>query len=99
MYYECHITLDLTPMDMRRAVESFNGWTYSAISGDPDFGQSLFCYATRRVSAGHDLMKVIDNMAQVAAALKLCGGVVLRQKVELVMYDTKALTANTEGAK
>ena len=99
MYYECHITLALTPKDMKQAVESFNGWTYSAINGDPDLGESLFCYATRRASAGHDLMKVIEVMGRVANGLELCGGVVLRQKVELVMFDTKALTASGEGAK
>lgn len=99
MYYECHITLALTPKDMRQAVESFNGWSYSAINGDPDLGDTLLCYATRRASAGCDLMKVVEVMGQVAAGLELCGGVVLRQKVELVVFDTKALTSATKGVK
>ena len=99
MYYECHITLALTPTCMKQAVESFNGWSYSAIDGDPDLGQTVLCYATRRTSAGRDLQEIIDHMAQVAAGLKLCGGEVLRQKVELVLFDTKTLTSNAEGAK
>ena len=97
MYYECHITLALTPKDMKQAVESFNGWSYSAINGDPDLGESLFCYATRRASAGFDLMKVIEVMGQVANGLELCGGTVLRQKVELVMFDTKGLDKRGGG--
>jgi len=42
-------------------------------------------------------MKVIEVMGQVANGLELCGGTVLRQKVELVMFDTKGLDKRGGG--
>lgn len=91
-YYECHITLKGVPGDLlKRQVESYHGWKFSAIDGDPTLGQSVFCYATKHYNAKHELDYVIERMHEVATELagKAVVEEVIREKVELVVYDTK----------
>lgn len=89
MYYKCHITLAkqecVSPI---QAIEAL-GWKYSAIDGDPDLGEGLLEYATTHYLPDWVVTDVIDEMAKVTEVLTICGHRVIRQKVELVIYDTK----------
>lgn len=93
MYYECHITVD-NPQNqpalsgLKRAVEG-QFWTFSRIAGDPILGLATYCYATRHFAAARKLEHVALEMSVVAQALKLQGYTIVRQKVELVVLDTK----------
>lgn len=89
MYYECHITIeDVKRRTLKTVVEEL-GWKFSAIDGDPSLGDKVFCYGTAHKSATMNPAVVIFEMKQVADAIKRQGFKVVRQKVELVMYDTK----------
>src|SRR5262245_45564769 len=89
-YYECHITLRGQPKHLKGLVESFN-WKFSAIDGDPALGPGVLCYATRHFNGRWSRESVVQEMNAVAAQLaqKSLVEEVVRQKVELVIYDTK----------
>jgi hypothetical protein len=89
-YYECHITLRGQPQRLKELVESY-GWKFSAIDGDPVLGAGVLCYATKHFNTRHPESDVIREMNSVAAELagKSLVEEVVRQKVELVVYDTK----------
>ena len=89
-YYECHITLkDSLPRDyVRQQVEEFN-WKFSAIDGDPILGNETFCYATRHYPESKPKDEVIKDMNDMAVRLAKDEIEVVREKVELVIYDTK----------
>lgn len=92
-YYECHITIQHShcSLELERIQDAIedNGWKYSVIDGDPTIGDGCFCYATTHISAKAELKTVIDQMAAVAESLSAQDMRVIRQKVELVVYDTK----------
>lgn len=89
MYWECHITLGLHPVSSKDLVEAL-GWKFSCIDGDPQLGSGAREYATRNASSVSDFETVKTHMNYTADVLKRTGGFnVIRQKIELVMYDTK----------
>lgn len=89
MYYECHITMEVGPKTSKYAVELM-GWKFSQIDGDPSLGDGPREYATIHASPNADLIHtVVPRMQKTAEFLKWLGFNVVRQKVELVMYDTK----------
>lgn len=88
MYYECHITLKLQPRSAKHLIEGL-GWKFSCIEGDPSLGDGPREYATRHVSTTVGEPAIIAEMDHVAGVLAHAGFSVIRQKVELVVYDTK----------
>lgn len=90
-YYECHITMWAPdPYEIAPIVEK-TGWSFSVISGDPDLGSGIKAYATRQFNKRKLKENVILNMNTTAEFIKeFSGAVVLRQKVELVIYDERA---------
>jgi hypothetical protein len=90
MYYECHITCadHVEPRALKLEIESY-AWKFSRIAGDPTLGIETFCYATKHLDAKLPLDRVIMRMNAVARALECSGFTVVRQKVELVMYDSR----------
>ena len=91
MYYECHITLetpDYGTEDIKRDIESLaQGWKFSEITGDPILGNRRYCYATKHMKPSMKVQLVISEMNFAALALRMHRWVVVRQKVELVLYD------------
>lgn len=89
-YYECHITMRGDPEFIRPLVESsVTGWKFSAIDGDPVLGNGVLCYATSHFPVRLSQDVVVEKMNFVAHCLSQQGAEVIRQKVELVVYDTK----------
>ena len=88
MYYECHISIGLHPISAQQLIENLNNWSFSKIAGDPVLGKDTYEYATRHVSGNTNFQKVVDHMNKTATILREQGFPVLRQKVELVIYDT-----------
>lgn len=88
-YYECHVTCLGTPEEVKPHVE-FIGWTFSAIDGDPDFGPGIKCYATHHYNFRHTTDDVMDWVSMAAQTLRKFGIKVIREKVELVIYDIRS---------
>ena len=89
MYYECHITIALHPVSAKSLIAALNGWHFSCIEGDPVLKDHSYEYATRHASSNTPFEDVVAHMNRTADILRDQGFPVVRQKVELVMYDTK----------
>ncbi len=87
-YYECHITMQGDAAAIAPLVKA-EGWKFSAIDGDPHFGEGVLCYATSHFNRKHDTVDVVIAMGTIADKLVTNGINVIRQKVEKVVYDTK----------
>lgn len=87
-YYECHITL--TPDSGLKVFVEGLGWKFSQIFGDIILGDDeIFAYATTHYNEKLGEQEVIAEMNHAASMMEKRGFKVLRQKVELVVYDTK----------
>ncbi len=100
MYYECHITIEFNPSmkpacfgskESVQMVVELKGWKFSNIDGDPVFGKKLLCYATKHFNNNIAEVDVVKKMKVVAEDIANLGFSVIRQKVELVVYDSKKL--------
>lgn len=87
-YFECHVTMIGDPGLIRPIVEEVK-WTFSAIDGDVDLGAGVKCYATRQFNERSGLPQAIGAVSQISEALQKCGVTVLREKVELIVYDRR----------
>ena len=86
MTYECHITIALHPVSAEALITSL-GWKFSCIHGDPDLGIGAREYATRHAAVGTPITQVILEIQRISGILLAQGFPVLREKIELVMYD------------
>lgn len=89
--YECHITIDYIHKDrkdLQVLVESHE-WKFSAIDGDPVLGNGVKCYATKHFAFKTSIVDVILDMKCIAQYIKGLGYNVCREKVEVIIYDTK----------
>lgn len=87
-YYETHITMRGDPKTIEPLVKA-TGWKFSAIDGDPVLGKGALCYATAHFKGSRDTADVVIAMGIIADELAAKGVEVIRQKVELVVFDTK----------
>lgn len=87
MTYEVHITMKSSSEIARQAVEGLD-WKFSCIDGDPALGDHVFCYATKHFPISNDLQSIIQQTNITAKTLSDYAEVV-RQKVELIVYDTR----------
>lgn len=91
-YYEAHITITGFRDEIKTVVENYgNGWKFSAIDGDIVLGEGVKCYATKHYKKDiyNDVM-IAKLQEEVKQYKKLLGGagVVVRSKVELIIYDS-----------
>lgn len=91
-YYELHITMQ-EPPERREHIAGLvekQGWTFSAIEGDPILGAGVKMYATQHLNPRHvtaeQAQGVVDFQAKV---LEGYGANVIRRKVEFVHYDAR----------
>lgn len=86
-YYECHVTyLDAPWLQL----EPPKFWSHSKIDGDPTLGAGVKSYLTRQFSIRMTKDEVIDEVEGIADWLRNQGKMVLRAKVELVVYDHRS---------
>lgn len=91
-YFECHITIaGSKSVDVQWSVELI-GWTFSEIDGDPDLGKGVKQYATKHFNYRHSTEFVIEQLTDAAEKLRGYGCNVLREKVEVVIYDKRSKT-------
>ena len=89
-YYECHVTMLGKSLELKPIVES-TGWIFSCIENDICLGEGVKCYATMHYShSKHTTAQVVENVHTVAQNLRSLGVDVIREKVELVIYDSRS---------
>lgn len=86
MNFEIHITVSGAQAREARLVAEIVGWKFSAIDGDPLLGPGVNCYLTHHAK---DFMKALEQLRSVCLDLNNHHVQVLRQKIELVVFDTK----------
>jgi hypothetical protein len=84
--YECHITLSTADASVAAAVAKYLHWKTSEIARDPVLGDDTFYYLTSH-HTDYDAMK--GRMEMCVTALKNSGAKVIREKIELIVHDTK----------
>lgn len=94
-YYECHITMMGKPLDLKKHVEE-RKWKFSAIDGDPSLGDGIKCYATRHYNSKIPKDEVLRQMINTANFLRFLDIDVIREKIELVIHDTKSCTVRID---
>lgn len=98
-YYECHVTMLGKSSALKPVVES-TGWIFSCIENDICLGEGVKCYATMHYShSKHTTAQVMENVHIVAQNLRSLGVDVIREKVELVIYDSRSDACKKEKEK
>lgn len=88
MNYECHLTLPLEHKAIgERVALSENAWKTSEIERDPVLGKGSHFYLTTHDS---DLEYLFARMRAMAHLLKNEGAQVIREKIELIVYDSRS---------
>lgn len=86
MKFECHVTCLSSQADLAQNVATALGWKTSQIARDPVLGDDTFFYLTMYDT---DYMTLYHRMKFVAYRLMAEGCTVVREKIELIMFDTK----------
>lgn len=87
MLFECHITLNLSDKEIGEEVAKELHWKTSEIERDPVLGKDSYFYLTTHEN---DYVRIYDKMKYTVSELDEHFGVrVVREKIELIMYDTK----------
>lgn len=92
-YYECHVTMLEGKGDkeaLKLIVEGQSGWRFSAIEGDINLGSGVKFYATRQFNSKLRAAEVIDKLTDMGKLMRSVGAEVLREKVEIVIFDTRS---------
>lgn len=90
MYWEVHITIGKSFCSAAHAVKLLGpGWKHSQIDGDPQLGPGVKQYATKNYPHTMTAGEVQRELNQSAQFFRERNWLVLREKIELVMYDTK----------
>lgn len=94
MYYEAHITIeDNFSKDKHDLLSDWalrHEWKYSAIAGDIVLGDDIKFYLTKHYQAKEMPEEIINDIKKVSAWATEDGFKVIRSKLELILYDTKA---------
>lgn len=93
-YYEAHITMLAERPEhdyIKNKVEGL-GWKFSKIDGDPSLGSGVKCYATKHFKSSLPKEQVLNELINTARNLNGLYADVIREKIELVIYDTRSST-------
>ncbi len=86
MLYECHITLSVDYAEKATEVAKELHWKTSEIARDPVLGNATFFYLTTHTN---DFPQMWGKMNAATALLAKMDVPVLREKIELIIHDTK----------
>jgi len=87
-HYEIHVTVPWSPVTQRKFQDlgTEYGWSTSWIDGDPNLGSGRRFYFTRHEPT---YMGAMVFMEKLVWKLNQAGHVVLRRKVEQIVFDDK----------
>jgi hypothetical protein len=86
MNYECHITVNTADAKKATKIAEEQHWKTSEIARDPVLGDKNFFYLTTHTNS-YALM--LSRMSRCAEALRSWDVEVIREKIELIIHDTK----------
>lgn len=89
-YYEMHVTFTGQDREVFRDLVQRSKWRYSAIDGDANLGDGVKQYATRQMNARTSVGEATLLVKDMASHLARHGAIILRRKVELVIYDDRS---------
>jgi hypothetical protein len=89
MNFECHITVDTKHAELAAVTARRLHWKTSEIARDPVLGDKNFFYLTTHAD---NVLTMFNRMNLAAATLRNDGIEVLREKIELIIHDTKGAT-------
>lgn len=84
--YECHITLSTADAPAASVIARTLHWKTSEIARDPVLGEDTFYYLT---SHDIDYDRMFDRMEMCCMVLRASGVNIIREKIELIVHDTK----------
>ena len=84
--FECHITCALADAKKCETVADRLHWSTSQIERDPVLGKASYFYLT---SHSRDLTEMTTRMRAAVQGLEQLGVQVLREKIEVIIHDTK----------
>lgn len=86
MNFECHITVNKENLERLIELGKVYNWKTSYITDDPILGPGKFFYFTRHNA---DYIKLHNSMIDMSDRVTERGFKVIRQKIELIMYDSR----------
>ena len=84
--FECHITGQVKDAKVLELIARAEHWKTSEIKRDPVLGDDSYFYLT---SHDTNLTKMMGRMNSVTAQMNAAGCKVIREKIEVIIYDTK----------
>lgn len=85
--FEVHITIPRDKYDTASHIAAQRRWKMSRIEGDPLLGDKVFAYLTRWDA---QLLDAVAEMNTTARILRGAEVPVLRQKIEVVVFDLRS---------
>lgn len=97
-YYEAHITMTAEKPDHKYLQDMVErcGWKFSKIDGDPSLGSGIKCYATKHFKSSLSKETVLNELISTSRNLDGIYADVVREKIELVIHDTRSSTIKFE---
>lgn len=86
MLYECHITVSTDYTEHASRIAKNHHWKTSEIARDPVLGDRNFFYLTSHAT---DYIDMWTRLRTAVSSLETSGVPVIREKIELIMHDTK----------
>ena len=86
MLFECHITVSTEHAEHATAVAKAHHWKTSEIARDPVLGDKNFYYLTTHTKEYNEMWTRLRTTVHALEGLDVP---ILREKIELIMYDTK----------
>lgn len=100
-YFEAHITVSANdvghPAQMRSILDNQPGWKFSMIDGDPVLGAGTKCYATKQFPSTRSPKSILTEIDDVADVLTRGSLMVVRRKIEHVIFDDRSSKVSFEG--
>lgn len=89
--FECHITLMSSQGEQATEIAKNLHWKTSEIARDPVLGNDTYFYLTTHTD---NLPAMMTKLAGARGQLQQAGIEIIREKIEVIIYDTKTKDKN-----
>lgn len=86
MLYESHITVSIKDAEIAQKIADQQKWKTSEIKRDITLGDNSYFYLTTHCP---EIRMMFTRLEQTTASLRGMGINVIREKIELIIHDTK----------
>lgn len=84
--FECHVTVDVKDAPLAAQIAVLEGWSTSEIARDPVLGNKNYFYLTKHSKF---VNKLFFEMNQLTLLFAKANIEVLREKIEVIIHDSK----------